>query len=99
MQEERGRSTWEAPDVPVVDNDGVWSTAPEARKGKPGHRTMLEPTHGGSTRDRQVEESCDRESPPNACGESYRASYSEVGKAHHRGKVSTEARSPARTRI
>ena len=56
MQEERRRRTWEAPDVPAVENDGVWSTAPEARKGKPGHRTMLEPTHCGSPRDRQVEE-------------------------------------------
>jgi hypothetical protein len=32
-------------------------------------------------------------------GESYRASYSAVGKAHHMGKVSTAARSPERTLI
>ena len=99
MQEERRRRTWEAPDVPAVENDRVWSTAPEAQKGKPGHGTMLEPTHCGSTRARQVEEYCARESPPYAVGESYRASYSEVGKAHHMGKVSTEARSPERTLI
>src|SRR5262249_56430662 len=74
MQEERRRRTWEAPDVPAVENDSVWSTAPEARKGKPGHRTMLEPTHCGRTRDRQGEEDCDRESPPYAVGETYYAS-------------------------
>src|SRR5438309_8845828 len=45
MQEERRRRTWEAPDVPAVANVGVWYTAPEARKGKPGHGTMLEPAH------------------------------------------------------
>ena len=45
MQEERRRRTWEAPDVPAVENIGVWHTAPEARKGKPGHGTMLEPAH------------------------------------------------------
>jgi hypothetical protein len=60
---------------------------------------MLEPTHCGRTRDRQVEEYCDRESPPDAVGASYRASYSEVGKAHYMGKVSTEARRPERKRI
>src|SRR6516162_1688525 len=50
MQEERRRRTWEAPDVPAVANDRVWSTAPEARKGKPGHRPRLEPPHCGRTR-------------------------------------------------
>src|SRR5262249_24422162 len=42
---------------------------------------------------KEAEEYCDRESPPDAPGESYRASYSEVWKAHDKGKVSTEARS------
>ena len=60
---------------------------------------MLEPTYCGRTRARQVEEYCDRESPPYTDGESYRAEYSEVGKAHYRGKVSTEARSLERTLI
>jgi hypothetical protein len=73
MQEERRRRTWEAPDVPAVENNSVWSPAPEARQGKPGHRTRLEPTHCGRTRARQVEEYGDRESPPSAAGESYRA--------------------------
>jgi len=54
-------------------NDRVWSTAPEAQQGKPGHGTMREPTPGGSTRARQVEESCDRDSSPYAVGEAYRA--------------------------
>src|SRR5262245_440254 len=45
MQEERRQRTWEAADVPAVANDGIWYTAPEARKGKPGHGTMLEPAH------------------------------------------------------
>jgi hypothetical protein len=82
-----------------VENDRVWSTAPEARQGKPGPRPMLEPTHCGRPRARQVEESGDRESSPSAVGESDRASYAEVGKAHHMGKVSTAARRPDRTRI
>ena len=60
---------------------------------------MLEPQRRGGKRDRQAEEYCHRESPPDAAGESYRASYSEVGKAHHMGKDSTEARSPERQLI
>src|SRR5262249_49478965 len=64
MQEEGRRRTWEAPAVPAVENASVGSTAPEARQGKPGHGTMLDPTHGSRTRARQVEESCARESPP-----------------------------------
>ena len=59
---------------------------------------MLEPKRRGGKRGRQAEEYCHRESPPDAAGESYRAEYSAVGKAHSRGKVSTEARSPERTR-
>lgn len=82
-----------------VGSVGVWYTAPEARKGKPGNGTMLEPEHRCGTRDRQAEKYCHRESPPYAFEESYRASYSAVGKAHHTGKVSTEARSPERTLI
>jgi len=60
---------------------------------------MLAPQRRGGKRDRQAEESWQRERPPEADGESYRAEDSEVGKAHDRGKVSTEARSPARTRL
>ena len=60
---------------------------------------MLEPKRRGGKRGRQAEEYCHRESPPDAEGASYRAEYSAVGKAHSRGKVSTEARSPERTRI
>ena len=37
------------------------------------------------------------EAPPHASGESYRASYSAVGKAHDKGKDVTEVRSPHRT--
>ena len=82
-----------------VENAGVWSTALEARQGKPGDGTRLEPERRGGTGCRQVEESGHRESPPYAAGESYRAEDSEVGTAHDTGKVSPEARSPARTRI
>ncbi len=48
---------------------------------------------------RQAEEYRHRESLPHADGESYRAEYSEVGKAHYMGKVSTEAHSPQRKLI
>jgi hypothetical protein len=44
-QEERRRSTGEAPDVPAGADDGVWSTAPEARPGPPGPGTLLDPAH------------------------------------------------------
>src|SRR5262245_41031806 len=50
MQEERRQRTWEAPDVPAVENDGERHTAPEAQKGKPGDGTMLEPVHRRGTR-------------------------------------------------
>ena len=60
---------------------------------------MLEPTHRCGPCDRQAEKYYHRESPPYAFEESYRAEYSAVGKAHHMGKVSTEARSPERTLI
>jgi hypothetical protein len=33
-----------------MENVGVWYTALEAQKGKPGHGTMLEPTHHGRPR-------------------------------------------------
>jgi len=59
---------------------------------------MLEPTRRDASRAREAEQYWQRERPPYAVGESYRASYSAVGKAHDRGKVSTEARSPVRTR-
>jgi hypothetical protein len=49
-QEERRRSTGEAPAVPAVENVGAWPTAPEAPKGKPGDGTMLEPVHRRGTR-------------------------------------------------
>src|SRR5262245_22194731 len=62
MQEERRRRTWETPAAPAVENVGVWYTALEARKGKPGHGTMLEPEGRRETRCRQVEEYCHRES-------------------------------------
>ena len=48
--DERRRSTWEAPDVPAVENVGEWPTALEAQKGKPGDGTRLEPGHRRGTR-------------------------------------------------
>jgi hypothetical protein len=45
-------------------------TAPEARKGKPGHGTMLEPKLSEGTRTRQAEKYCHRERPLDAPGES-----------------------------
>ena len=50
-------------------------------------------------RDKEVEEYCHRESPPQAAGVAYHASYSEVGKAHHMGKGVTGVRSPHRKRM
>jgi hypothetical protein len=47
-------------------------TTNEARKGKPGHRVKSEPKwREGKLRSRQAEEYCERESPPDADGESY----------------------------
>jgi RNA-directed DNA polymerase len=46
---------------------------------------------------RQVEEYCQRESPPDASGESYHAEYSARGKATYTGKDVTEVHSPHRT--
>jgi RNA-directed DNA polymerase len=46
---------------------------------------------------REVEEYCQRESPPHAVGVSYPAEYSGGGKAHYMGKDVTEVRSPHRT--
>ena len=43
-----------------------------------------------------MEESCHRESPPQAEGVSYHAEYSEVGKAHDTGKDVTAVRRPPR---
>jgi hypothetical protein len=82
-----------------VENDDVWYTALEAHKGKPGHGSMLEPGHRGGPGVRQAEKYWQQERPPYAVGESYRAEYSAVGKAHHMGKVSTEARRPERKLI
>jgi hypothetical protein len=82
-----------------VGSIGVGYTAPEAPKGTPGHGTRLEPQRRWSTRGRQAEKYGDRASPPQADGESYRAEYAAVGKAHDRRKVSTEARRPHRTLI
>ena len=76
-----------------------WYTALEARKGKPGDGTMLEPTRRDASRAREAEKYWQRERPPYAVGESYRAEYSAVGKAYHTGKDSTEARSPERQLI
>ena len=79
-----------------VENLGRWYTAPEAPKGKPGNGSMLEPEPRCRTRDRKAEEYCHRESPPHAEGVSSHAEYSEVGKAHSKGKDVTEGRSPHR---
>jgi len=57
---------------------------------------MLEPTLHGGTWDRQAEKSWHRESPPETDGVSSHAEYSEVGKAHDKGKDVTEGRSPHR---
>jgi hypothetical protein len=54
-------------------SDGVWDTALEARKGKPGDGTMLEPTRCDASRAREAEKYWQRERPPYAVGESYRA--------------------------
>ena len=48
---------------------------------------------------REAEKYGQRESPPAAGGESDHASYSEVGKAHYKGKDVTEVRSPQRKRM
>lgn len=76
--------------------DGVRYTALEARKGKPGDGTRLEPTRCCGTRPRKAEESCQRESLLHASGESYHAEYSAVGKAHSRGQDVTEVHRPHR---
>src|SRR6266849_5038070 len=67
-QEERRRRTWEAPEAPGSGSLGGWETALEARKGTPGDGTMLEPQRRGGKRDRQAEESWQRERPPEADG-------------------------------
>ena len=79
-----------------VRSIGEWYTATEAHKGKPGNRTMPEPQLRCGTRDRQAEEYYERESPPDASGESYQAEYSERGKATYMGKDVTEGHSPHR---
>jgi hypothetical protein len=79
-----------------VDNLGRWSPAPEAPQGQPGHGTMLEPTLHGGPWDRQAEQSCPRESPPETAGVSSHAEYAAVGKAHAKGQAVPEGRSPHR---
>jgi hypothetical protein len=59
---------------------------------------MLEPTCRDAPGARQAEKYWQRERPPDAVGESYRAEYSAVGKARHPGKASTDARRPDRPR-
>jgi hypothetical protein len=54
-------------------SDGIWYTALEAQKGKPGDGTMLEPTCRGAPGARKAEKYWQRERPPYAVGESYRA--------------------------
>jgi hypothetical protein len=56
-----------------VESFGVRYTAIEAQKGKPGDGTRLEPKLRDGKRDREAEEYCQRESLPDAYGESYRA--------------------------
>jgi hypothetical protein len=60
---------------------------------------MLEPCAPLWHTSRQVEESCDRASPPQAEGVSYHAEDSAVGKAHDKGPDVTEGRSPHRPRL
>jgi RNA-directed DNA polymerase len=97
MQEERRTRTWEAPAAPGgEDPTAVGSTAPEARQGKPGHRTLLEPTLCGGAPARQAETSRPRDPPPAVPGVSYHAEDSEAGKARYTGKDMTEVRSPHR---
>src|SRR6266511_2592920 len=96
MQEERRQRTWEAPKAPGWESVGGWYTAIEAREGKPGNGTMPEPQLRRGTRVRQAEEYGERESPPEAVGESYHAWDSERGKATYMGKDVTEGRSPHR---
>jgi len=97
MQEERRPRTGEAPDAPGCGPHRRWSTAPEARKGKPGHRPMLEPGLCGGTHARQAAPSRHRAHPLDVAGVSYHAEYSEVGNAYYMGKDMTEGRSPHRT--
>ena len=93
--EERGRP----PQLLHGGSDGRGSTALEAQQGKPGDGTLLAPTCRDVPGGRKAEKDWQRERPPYAVGESYRASYSAVGKAHHTGQDSTEACRPERTRI
>jgi hypothetical protein len=57
----------------AVGRSKVRYTAIEARKGKPGHRVKWEPKRWTGKRFREAEEYCERESPPDVCGESYQA--------------------------
>ena len=93
MQEEMRQRTREAPSAPAGGRHGVRYTGIEARKGKPGNRANLEPKGHDEARSREAEKYCQRESPLDAYGESYQASYLEVGKAHYMGKGLTGVRS------
>ena len=69
-----------------VGSVGGWYTALEAREGKPGHGTMPEPQRRRGTRDRQAEEYGDRESPPDASGESSHAVVLRAWESHVHGE-------------
>ncbi len=56
-----------------VGSVGVRYTVSEAQEGKPGNGTMPEPKLRCGKLVRQAKEYCERESPPYAYGESYRA--------------------------
>src|SRR5918999_4760685 len=56
-------------------------------RGNPGTGLSRNLSGRRELRSRQAEEYCERESPPDADGESYQEEYSEVGKAHYRGKL------------
>ncbi len=66
------------------------------RKRKLGNKTKLEPKLLFENHESGGREDSLRVQPLDAPGVSYQAYYSEVGKASHRGKDRTEARSPQR---
>ena len=73
MQEQMRRRTWEAPLAPGCGKAVVRYTDNEARKGKPGDGAMPEPKRRTGKQCRQVAQNRERESPPDARGESYQA--------------------------
>ena len=52
---------------------GVGYAAADTQNGKPGYGIRLEPKRMQGERGRKAEEYGERESPPDACGESYQA--------------------------